>query len=82
MSVISQMKEVVMASILSGKPPAQAEKNLFYLIDKSTGISNEKDKFLLREMYYIGLQTGDFELHNEIFFTLDLQESKKYFFEA
>ena len=42
MSVISQMKEVVMASILSGKPPAQAEKNLFYLIDKSTGISNEK----------------------------------------
>lgn len=71
-----------MASILSGKPPAQAEKNLFYLIDKSTGISNEKDKFLLREMYYIGLQTGDFELHNEIFFTLDLQESKKYFFEA
>ena len=45
-------------------------------------VSNEKDKFLLREMYYIGLQTGDFELHNEIFFTLDLQESKKYFFEA
>lgn len=42
-------------------------KNTFYPTDKSTGISREKDEFLLKETCYVGLCKGDFEQHNEIF---------------